>query len=469
MILGDLKNKKITVIGAGVSGKGLAALAVELGANVFVSDNKKISDETKKFFDEKNIKYEEGANTEKAFDADIILLSSGISPSSSFVKEAEKRGVKLTGEIDFTIPLLSGKIIGVTGSNGKSTVTSLIGHMLNKAGLKTGTGGNLGVSAADFADVISHKNYDAIVLELSSFQLARANILNAFIAIITNLAPDHIDWHGSYENYIAAKAKILALRLNNGWGIVQDRDILDLKKSLKPENFERVVTLSWNKEPVNKLSGHIFMDNDKKQAVLFLNFLNNENNKINLFNFDDTDLLGAHNLENIAMSMAALKLMGINNFDAKFLLKDFKPLPHRCHNAGTINNVLYVDDSKGTNVAASVTAMASVPGRKVIILGGRGKGEDYAPLAEGVKKYADFAILIGEEAQAINNALKKLDFKAENIFMAQDMKEAVKISHDVARPEMTVLLSPACTSWDMYDNYNQRGEDFCRLVEELKN
>ena len=454
----NYKNKNITLIGAGVSGKGLAALAHGLGANVFVSEIKAIKPETKNFFDANNIEYEEGGNSERAFKADIILLSSGIAPKSNFVQEAERRGVKLTGEIDFVAPLIKAdKIIGVTGSNGKSTVTSLIGFMLNKAGFKAGTGGNLGTAAADFTG----KDFDAVVLELSSFQLERANILNNFIAVITNLAPDHIDWHGSYENYVKAKAKLIALRRNDGWGIIQDRDVNAIKQALNVKDLERVITLSWDKEPEHKLAGHIFMNDAEKCAVLSL-----DNKIINLFKFDETDLLGLHNLENIAMSLSALYLMGADISDAKFLLDDFKPLPHRCHNAGVIDGVLYVDDSKGTNVAASATAMQSVPGRKIIILGGRGKGENYAPLAEAVNEYADAAVLLGEEADAINKALLNINFK--NIYKAQDMAEAVKIAHDIAKPDMTVLLSPACTSWDMYSSYNQRGEHFCELVNKLK-
>ncbi|MBR0044957.1 MAG: UDP-N-acetylmuramoyl-L-alanine--D-glutamate ligase, partial [Synergistaceae bacterium] len=305
------------------------------------------------------------------------------------------------------------------------------------------------------------ENFDAVVLELSSFQLERANILNNYIAIITNLAPDHIDWHGSYENYVKAKAKLINLRAKDGWAIIQDRDVELIKQVLNLSELERVITLSWDKEPENKLAGHIFMNEAEKCAVLSL-----DNKVVKLFKFSDTDLLGLHNLENAAMSLASLYLMGININNARDLLSNFKPLPHRCHNAGVIDGVLYVDDSKGTNVAASAAAMQSVPGRKIIILGGQGKGEDYAPLAQAVIKYADAAVLLGEEAEAINKALLNAGFN--NIYRAKDMGEAVKIAHDIAKANMTVLLSPACTSWDMYSSYNQRGDHFCELVNKLK-
>ena len=186
---------KVSVIGAGVSGQGLALLARKLGFDVFVSEQKIINDEIKEVFRKNKITFEEGGNTSKVFDSDEILISSGIPPKSEILIEAQKRKSKLTGELDFVLPKIKAKnLICVTGSNGKSTVTSLTGHILNKAGLKTGTGGNLGTASAKFTD----ENFDAVVLELSSFQLARAEKnLGSKISIVTNIAPDHIDWHGS--------------------------------------------------------------------------------------------------------------------------------------------------------------------------------------------------------------------------------------------------------------------------------
>ena len=442
-------SKKFVVIGAGVSGQGLALLASELGYEVLVSDKKAIADETKKLFSEKNISFEE-SHSEKIFEnTEAILLSSGLPLNLPVILEARKRGVKMTGELDFVLPhIKSGKLICVTGSNGKSTVTALTGHILNRAGYKAGTGGNLGTASATF----TKEFFDYVVLELSSFQLERAtNILNSNVSIITNLAPDHIDWHGSYEKYVAAKAKILSLRGENNWGIIQDRDV----EMLNPTG--KIVTLSWSEEPVHKFSGHIFMDKDCAWLIT------DEKNKI--FDYTDTTLIGAHNFENAAMSLCAYMLLsGNKKFNAKNLLEGFKPLPHRCEKAGELNGVLYVDDSKGTNVAASVTAMESINMPKIVILGGQGKGEDYAPLSEAVKRECESAILLGTEAEAIELALLKSGFK--NIFRVSSMEEAVDKAYELARPGMCVLLSPACTSWDMYTSYKKRGEHFCRLVQE---
>lgn len=446
-----MSNYKVSIIGAGVSGQGLALLAKNLGFEVFVSEQKNINDEIKNLFNEKNINFEENGNTEKVFEADEILISSGISPKSEILIAAQKRGAKLTGELDFVLPHIKAKnLICVTGSNGKSTVTSLTGHILNKAGLKAGTGGNLGTASSSFTS----ENFDAVVLELSSFQLARAEKnLGSKISIVTNIAPDHIDWHGSFENYVEAKSRVLKLRDPEGWGIIQDRDFEILNAS------GNLITLSWKKEPKHNSRGHIFMNEDAHEALLTL-----DGKSRKLFDFSDTTLIGSHNLENVAMCLCAAKLMGVKIDDAKNLLDGFKPLPHRCEYAGTINGVTYIDDSKGTNVDASVTAMKCIKGRKIIILGGQGKGEEYSNLAATVKNECDFALLIGEEAPKIQKALEDAGFK--DFKRVLTMEDAVNEAEKLAKPGMVVLLSPACTSWDMYKSYKARGEHFCKIVRE---
>ena len=440
---------KLTVIGAGVSGQGLAMLARSLGENVLVSEQKTIPGEVKALFSQNNIAYEEGHSPKVFDDTTAILISSGIPPQSQILTEAQARGMKLIGELDYVLPhIRTNNLVCVTGSNGKSTVTSLIGHILTRAGLKAGTGGNLGTASAKF----TQEDFDAVVLELSSFQLARATRnLRAKVAVITNLAPDHIDWHGSYDAYVAAKNNVLTLRAPDGWGIIQDRDFDALKPSGK------IIVLSWTAKPQHSTTGHIFMKDD--EAVLTLN-----GEERTLFKYSDTTLIGTHNLENVAMSLCAVHLLGVKGEPAN-LLEGFRPLPHRCEHAGTIDGVLYIDDSKGTNVAATITAMKSIPGRKVIILGGQGKGEDYAPLAEAVKSECDSAVLLGEEAGKIQEALERAGYT--NIHRVAAMDEAVKVSRELASPGMVVLLSPACTSWDMYKSYKARGEHFCKLVREL--
>jgi len=462
--------KRLTVIGAGVSGIALALFAHKLGARVFVSEERSVlAPDVAEQLKKAGIEWEAGGHTGRAFEADALLLSSGIPPFASCVKEAEKRGLSVIGELDFVIPHIEGPIVGITGSNGKSTLTSLSGHILQKTGLKVAVGGNIGVAASSFTG----ERYDCVVLELSSFQLHWAHSLKSTVAVVTNLAPDHLDWHGTYEAYVASKAKILSLQDGAGWGIVQDRDYrgacLVKEESLDPFNVtkpEKIVALSWDERLKSEAEGQIFMGKDS--AILRLGGRGRAQEERLLFRYCDTSLLGNHNLENVAMALAAAYLLDVSVPDVKVrgILEDFHPLPHRCELAGTVDGVIYVDDSKGTNVAASITALISIKGRKVIILGGKGKGEDYGPLAEAVKREAEAAILIGEEKDRIETALKNAGFGA--ISKVGDMEAAVSEARRFARPGMAVLLSPACTSWDMYENYKKRGEHFSAIVRSLE-
>lgn len=445
------KGKRITVIGAGVSGTGLALMGRRLGAEVFVSEEKsEIAADVMETLRDAKIEWETGGHSSRAFDADALVLSSGIPPRAFCVEEAGRRNLPVLGELDFVAPHIRGRIVGVTGSNGKSTMTSLVGHILQKSGFKTAVGGNLGDAASLFAE----EDFDFVVLELSSFQLHWAHNLKSVVAVVTNLAPDHIDWHGSYEAYVAAKAKILALQDAEGWGIVQDRDL----EALGSKKADRTIVLSWREKPAHKTVGHIFMGEDA--ATLRL-----DGKEYPLFRYADVTLLGNHNMENVAMSLASVQLLGTSIADVRDMLSDFRPLPHRCELAGTVDGVTWIDDSKGTNVAASITALTSIKGRKVVILGGKGKGEDYAPLAEAVVNEADAAVVLGAEKEPIKKALQKANFTA--IHEVANMAEAVSTARGLARPGMVVLLSPACTSWDMYSSYKKRGEHFCALVRGL--
>ena len=214
------KGKKISVIGAGVSGRSLAELAGKLGAEVFVSDLKKINEDTAKAFKAIGIHWEEEGNTERVLECDEIIISSGVSCDIPILKLAASRKIPVTGELDFVYPYMSGKIIAVTGSNGKTTTASMTGFLLERAGVVSMTGGNIGNPAANAA----YQKNDFLVLELSSFQLNRVNKFKCDIAVVTNLAPDHIDWHGSYENYVAAKAKLISCLAPGGAAIYQARD-----------------------------------------------------------------------------------------------------------------------------------------------------------------------------------------------------------------------------------------------------
>lgn len=437
--------KKISVIGAGVSGAELARLASRLGAAVFVSDAGAIGDERKKLFEGLTIKWESGVNSDRALEADLMVVSSGIPPQAPILQRAADKGVPVVGELDFVYPYLNGRMIAVTGSNGKTTTASMTGFFLERLGRSCLTGGNIGNAAARAAG----ERYEYIVLELSSFQLHWAGSFRADAAVVTNLAPDHLDWHGSYEKYTEAKAKAISLLKPGGTAIYQLADETALHAA-------GGVALTWDDV---SLKNCIHMDEKSGSAWLRLEL----SPPAKLFDFADVKLLGRHNLENAAMSVAVLRCCGI--IVTPQLISEYTPQPHRCAFVGEARGVTFVDDSKGTNVAASVTAMSSLPNRKVVILGGKGKGEDYEPLATSVAKYAAWAVLLGEEREKIAAALESAGFGSFSF--AADMDEAVRAAYGHASAGETVLLSPACTSWDMYPNYGARGDHFCRAALEL--
>jgi UDP-N-acetylmuramoylalanine--D-glutamate ligase len=443
----SLEGKKISIIGAGVSGRSLAKLARHLGADVFVSDSAKLKPEVEAELKSLSVEWESEGNTERLINADEVLLSSGISPSLPLLDKARDRGVKITCELDFVYPYLDGKVISVTGSNGKTTTTSMTGFFLEQLGYKCHTGGNIGNAVAKAAN----ERFDFIVLELSSFQLAIAETFTSDTALVTNLAPDHIDWHGSYENYVAAKANIIRRLAAGGTAIYQKRD----EKALSAKT-DRGLPLSWDLPEVKDRG--IFMDEYGGAAYLV-----KEGERSKLFDFKDLPLLGKHNMENCAMSLATLDVYDISVPGE--LLGEYKAPGHRCALVGKVNGITFVDDSKGTNVAASVTAMSSLPEKKIVILGGKGKGEQYAPLAEAVKRYAIWAVILGSEKDKIAAALDVSGFTRYT--KVTDMEAAVREAYAKASAGQTVLLSPACTSWDMYPNYGARGDHFAAVAKEI--
>lgn len=441
----SIEGIRIGIVGSGVSGLSLASLAKRKKARVFVSDSGAFRETAAKQLESMGIAFEFGEHGPRLWESDLIVLSSGVAPSAVPVQEARKRGIPLVGELDFVAPYLKGKRVGVTGSNGKSTTTALLGHLLQKMGMKAAAVGNIGSPLADYADL----PLDVLVMELSSFQLFWANRLPVDVAVVTNLDPDHIDWHGSYENYVAAKANLLRMQKAGSWAILQGRDLHFFQE------FDAVRKISLGSNDEFPTEGRIVMG--EREAVLWT-----EKGPKRLFTFDSLPLLGKHNLENAAMAMAALEALGFDASTAEPLLGSFSALPHRCEAVATINGVRYVDDSKGTNVAASVTALGSLPGVKLVILGGQGKGEDYTPLAQAVKRHARLALVMGTEREKICDALKDAGF--EGIRKVRDMEEAVATAYREALAGETVLLSPACTSWDAYPNYKERGKHFQRLV-----
>lgn len=442
------KNKNnIAVIGAGISGYAIALFAKEKGTNVFISDSNDIRDEYKKKLASLKIDWEENGNSEKLLKYDKIIVSSGVSPNNKILQKAKLLGVPVIGEIDFVYPYLSGKIIAITGSNGKTTVASMFGFLLEKLGYKIAVCGNIGNPVSE----VAKDKYDFIILELSSFQLYWTKKFNCDVGIVTNLAPDHIDWHGSYENYLAAKANIIECVVPDGLFICQRIDM----KALKADDIEFCLPFSYEKP--NEAEKGVYLDSETKTAWLKIS---SEDAIEKLFDFKKIKLLGKHNLMNMAMVLAAINRYNIKVSES--LASLYIPPKHRCSYVGSVNSISFVNDSKGTNVAASITALKALEGPKIVILGGQGKGESYTNLAEVVRDYAKYALLIGSEKEKIARALSDLDFGSFDF--ASNMNEAVEKAYLKASPGDTILLSPACASWDMYKDFKERGEEFCLLA-----
>lgn len=445
----DLTGKKITVLGAGLSGQALAVAIRDLGADVFISESRNdLSKDVLDRFDGAGICWEVGGNSDKALDCDLMVLSSGISPESEIVQKAIKNSILVEGEADFVLPRLNGKIIAVTGTNGKTTTTSLTAHMLFSSGYDAVAVGNIGTPLG----VALRDHHDFFVVELSSFQLYWTKKAFFDLSIVTNLAPDHLDWHGGLENYVEAKSKALKRRKNGAWGIVQRRDL----EKLQVLGDLSVLSLTVA-EPSSDLG--IYMGADCAWIVL-------DDLKRKLFSYDQVPMVGFHNMENAAMALGGCVALGCEIEKWNRALTNYRPPSHRCQVIASIGGVTYIDDSKGTNVASTCTALESIKGSKVVILGGRGKGESYDSLAVAVKDNCRKAILIGEEKEPISRALDLVGF-SDWIFAA-DMEEAVSAAQLSSLPDDTVLLSPACTSWDMYGSYVERGDHFCQIVLEIQ-
>ena len=447
------EGKRATVFGAGVSGLALAELAKDLGMEVFVTEQRPLEEGARERLRSRGIGFEEGGHTPRVFETDLFLLGSGIAPRVPQIQQALSQGVEVMGELDFVSPFLRGSLLGVTGSNGKTTTTSLIGHLLREEGVRVSVAGNIGNPLASAV----REEAEWVVAELSSFQLHWARRLRCSLAVVTNLAPDHIDWHGSYEAYVDAKANLVrALDPTTGMAIVQRSEL-----PLLPP-VSQTIPLSWT-ECGEGEDGGVTLIRSRREALLSFPGLG----KRRLFSFDALSLLGDHNLENAAMAATAttLVLKDAPKHVEEALTRFVAP-PHRCQLVRELGKVRFVDDSKGTNVAATMTALTSLPGTKVILLGGQGKGESYGSLAKAVTEWARFAVLFGEEGERIGKALDDAGYHCWSL--VRSLNEAVPLAYDKAEAGDSVLLSPACTSWDQYRNYKERGDHFRDLACSLK-
>ncbi|MDG2447373.1 MAG: UDP-N-acetylmuramoyl-L-alanine--D-glutamate ligase [Flavobacteriaceae bacterium] len=446
-----MKKNKIVILGAGESGVGTAILGKKKGFEVFVSDSGKIKKKYKQVLLHHEINWEEEVHSEPLIlAADIVMKSPGIPENTSIVLKLKKEGIKIVSEIEFAAAYTSATIIGITGSNGKTTVASMLYQILDDAGSNVALAGNIGKS---FAELVATKDKSQFVLELSSFQLDGTFNFAPHIAILTNLSPDHLDRYGNdYDKYIDSKFKIIMNQTSDDYFIYDEDDAMINKWISNNKIKPQLIPFSLKKEL-------------KKGAYLRNNEIIITTNN-NTFTMSITKLgqQGQHNIKNAMAASTASKLLHIRKETIRRSLENFQGVEHRLENVLKINNVRYINDSKGTNVNATFYALDSMEASTVWIVGGVDKGNDYSELFALVNEKVKAIICLGVDNEKIIKAFGNVvDIMVET----HSMEDAVKVAYRLSKRGDNVLLSPACASFDLFEDYEDRGRQFKNAVRNL--
>ncbi|HET8839443.1 MAG TPA: UDP-N-acetylmuramoyl-L-alanine--D-glutamate ligase [Flavobacteriaceae bacterium] len=443
--------KRLVILGGGESGVGTAILGKKKGFEVFLSDGGKIKENYKEVLVNNEIEWEETAHSEeKILSADLVVKSPGIPENVSIVKKLVDRGVSVISEIEFASRYTKALLIGITGSNGKTTVTSWIYYILKNAGLDVRMAGNIGTS---FAKLVAEDDGAVYVLELSSFQLDGIVDFKPHISVLTNITPDHLDrYDNKFENYIASKFNIVKNQNEEDFFIYDSDDevIIDYleKHSIKPSK----IPFSLKKE-----SGEGAYLRDEQIQIK----IQNETMKIATA---DLSLKGGHNAKNAMAASTVAQLLRIRKQTIRESLESFHGVEHRLENVLKINNVQYINDSKATNINATYYALQGISTEIVWIVGGVDKGNKYEDLLPLVNEKVKAIICLGLDNRKILEAFGNC---GEFITETQSMEEAVKMAYNLAEHGDTVLLSPACASFDLFSNYEDRGRQFKEAVRNL--
>ena len=445
--------KKIVVLGGGESGVGAAVLAKVKGMNVWLSDFGKIAEKYKQRLNEYNIDWEEGGHTvEKIIDADEIIKSPGIPEDAPIILKAKSKSIPVISEIEFAGRYTNAKMVCITGSNGKTTTTMLTYHILKNAGMNVGLAGNVGTS---LAYQVATENHDVYVIELSSFQLDDMFEFKANIAVIMNITPDHLDrYDHKMQNYVNAKFRILQNQTEKDSFIFWEDDpiIAEQLKSLKIE--AKMLPFSEFKEE----GACAYTDNG------VLNFKPTGHEGFNM-PVDELSLPGLHNLYNSMAAGLSASLLDIKKDVIRKALSDFEAVEHRLEYVDTIDDVIYINDSKATNVNSCWYALESMKTKVVLILGGKDKGNDYSEIEGLVKEKVSAIVCMGKDNEKIKTFFEG---KVPVIADTHSVEDAVKECAKLAKPGETVLLSPCCASFDLFKSYEDRGEKFKNEVKKLK-
>ena len=440
-------NKSISIIGAGESGIGAAILAKKNSYNVFVSDNNIIKTNYRKVLIENRIDFEEGGHSfEKILNSNLIIKSPGIPNESELIKKINKLDLNLISEIDFAYRFTKAKIIAITGTNGKTTTSLITYKILKDAGLNVCVAGNIGNS---FSHAISKKDYDVVVLEVSSFQLDNIVEFSPYISILLNITPDHLDrYNNDFENYLKSKLNITLNQTTNDFLIYNydDTSFSDLQTQAK-------------KIPISIANKTFDEGGYYKNNKININL----NNKA--MTIEKLALNGTHNIFNSMAAAMAARVFEVSDDVIRKSLIDFENIEHRLEYVITVHGIDFINDSKATNVNAAWYAIESMNKSFVWILGGVDKGNDYTELIKVAKEKKIKAIIcLGPNNKKIKASFKNVVDLIED---AKDMSEAVKKSYNIASSGDAVLLSPACASFDLFENYEHRGSEFKKMVRSL--
>ncbi len=444
-------DKRAVILGGGISGLGAALLAQKQGYNVFLSEKGVVKDAFAKALQQNAIPYESGSHDmTKVLAANVVIKSPGIPDNAAIIKEIVAAGIEVISEIEFASRYSASKLITITGSNGKTTVTSLIGHLTQQAGLDATVGGNIGES---FAGQEAHAPAAYRVLEVSSFQLDGIHSFKPHIAVLLNITPDHLDRYDyTFENYVASKMRITMNQDASDYFIFNADDPVILKaieeRDIKAQRIPFSMTQTLQKGAYTK-DNNIFIHTDLTPFIMPI---------------QELSIKGQHNTANAMAAATTAKLLGIRKETIRQSLASFQGVEHRLENVLKINKVQYINDSKATNVNATYFALDSMEHPTVWIVGGVDKGNDYTELFQLVNKKVKAIVCLGIDNSKIVNAFGNC---VEHMVETSNMEDAVRVACKLSSAGDNVLLSPACASFDLFENYEDRGRQFKQAVRNL--
>ncbi len=445
----DLRGRRVLVVGLGASGRAAARVALALGARVLAADQRDAPELASGLVGSELELHLGGHPPELADRVDLVIVSPGVPLATPVLARAQARGIPIWGEVELGARLLRGRLIGITGSNGKSTTTAMAGAILRAAGLPGGTGGNLGPPLTELVQADAPHAVHAV--ELSSFQLETIVSLRAHVAVILNLEPDHLDRHGSFDAYVAAKARLLDTQGPHDFAVLNADDPCTRALAGRVRGHLAYFSLRERVVPGAYLDG--------EQLVVAL-----EGPPEILLRRHELPLPGEHNVANALAAALACRLVGCPPEAIARAQRAFRALPHRLQFVAEVDGVAFFDDSKATNPAAAARALASFPaGRVHLILGGRDKGADWSPLIALLPRHVRAVWLVGEAAAA----LARLIGDRVPAIVCGSVRRAVRAAFEAAACGDVVLLAPGCASFDQYANYEERGRDFQRAVQDI--